>query len=231
MDRRLLPPARRNRDGHLPWNPLRWYARGEHERLQVIDELLHLLGTDNPNSYIHRESSPADANDRLHLSLSILPLDFARRVLTYAKSATQHERDTLQTTLRYVRGAREFRPVLNSSEVTRTELYLAGLPVFEALFGTDCGDLGSEMINHAEVTGWEAQKAPGATTYPNAYFLYTILWPNARYASYSTLAWLDEHALKLARFKDVLSARETFDRDFCELLLESAVPVISSGAL
>jgi len=231
MSRRLIPYARRNRAGRLPLNPLQWYARGERERRQIIDELWSLLGTDNPLSYLHTEHSPVDANERLYLSLSVLPLDFARRMLDYVKDASQHERDTLQTTLRYVRSASDIRPVMSDSEVSRVELYLTGLPVMEALVGSNCDDLGSAMVNHAETTEWNAHRAPGATTYPNGYFLYSMIWPKARYASYETLRWIDEHALELARFRSVLEQRGAFDREFCELLLASSTPVISSGIL
>ena len=249
MSRRLIPRARRNRAdaGRSLLKSFKWYSRGEKERLLVIDELRSMFGIANPNSYLHSEHDPDASDARLSATLLALPLDFARNILDYAKTLSQGDRDILQAVLRYIRHGHS-RGVLTDSEVRRVELYLTGIPVFTALTSGDPLEIGSVMLNHAEGTNWIAHTDQRAINYPNGYFLYTTLWsksvlPNyatlrwlGEYAKtmlpdYETLRWLDEHALELARFRSVLEQRGAFDREFCELLLASSAPVISSGVL
>lgn len=229
MARRLIPYARLGRDGRLPLNPFLWYPKGEKERARIVAELLSLLGTGNPNSSLHSEHDPRESDSRLYLAVSVLPLDFARKVLDYAKSVNQRERDILQMSLRYLRSAEDTRPVLTASRVNMVETYLNAMPLFEALAGGDLRDMGRLMVNHAENTHWEAHRSHHAREHPKGYFLYTVVWPKTPLPDRDTIAWLDTNAIKLAKLR--IGQRGAFDRGFCEVLLASSTPAVSSGAL
>lgn len=211
--------------------PLSWHPRNK-ERLLIIAELLALLGTDNPDSYLHNEVDPRESNSRLSATLSQLPLDFAQNLLDYCKETSQRNRDLIQAVLRYAREAgKNPRSLLNDSEVRRVEFYLSGIPVFSALTSGDPCEVGSMVVNHAERTSWEAHKKPRAFNYPYGYFFYTVVWPKTALPQYDDLVWLNGNALALAPYSSTLTQRGAFDREFCEVLLESSVPAISSGAL
>lgn len=210
---------------------LLWHPRDK-ERLPVIAELLSLLGTDNPDSYLHREADPRESNSRLQATLSQLPLEFAQNLLNYCETTSQHNRDLIQAVLRYVRHAgKNPRSLLNDADIRRVELYLSGLPVFTVLTSGDCLEVGSMVVNHAERTEWEAHKNPRAFHYPYGYFFYTVLWPKTALPHYDDLRWLDANAIALASYRSTLEQRGAFDRGFCELLMASSAPAISSGAL
>jgi hypothetical protein len=226
---RLAPYARLDPAGKLPWNPLAWFSKGEKERHRIIHELWALLGIANAKSSVHSESSPHDADERLYIALSMLPLGFASRVLAYAKDASQHDRDVLQIALRYLRSADDRGVVISESRVRMLEMYLSALPLFEVLAGGHLETLGKYLVNHAEIERWEAHRSIRARRYPLAYFLYTTLWPKTSLPSDNDLAWIEINALKLAKLP--IGQRGAFDRDYCELLLDTPAAAVVSGAL
>lgn len=229
MARRLIAYERLQRDGKLPLKPFLWYPKEEKERARIVADLLTLLGTENPNSYVHSEYDPSESESRLYATLTELPLDFARRVLDYAKSASQRDRDALQIALRFLRCADDRRTVLPDHRVEMLELYLSALPLFDAMGGGDIRELGAMLINHAEITKWEAHRNISARKFPNGYFLYTTFWPKTPLPPRDDLAWLDTNAMKLAKLS--ISDRGSFDRGYCEVLLESSATALISGAL
>lgn len=203
---------------------------GESERHQIVYDLWKLLGIANPNSYLHSESDPPGSDERLYLSLSMLPLDFARRVKTYAERATQRERDMLQIALRFLRAAKDDkRVVINESRVAMLKMYLDALPLFEVLAGGDIMMMGGFLVNHADSRNWEAHISIRARGNPLGYLLYTTIWPKNIIPSDDDLAWLNAHAMELAALP--IGDRGDFDRGYCELLLESPATAIVSGAL
>jgi hypothetical protein len=109
------------------------------------------------------------------------------------------------------------------------ELYLSAMPLFEVMAGGDIKDMGMLMANHAESTKWSAQNNLRARDYPNGYFLFTVNFPLTPLPDKDTLAWLDVNAITLAKLR--IGQRGGFNRGFCEVLLASSTPAVSSGAL
>lgn len=226
---RLLPYERVYLAEKLPAPTLTLFSKTERERHQIIYGLWKLLGVANPDSSIHAEHSPHDSDERLYLTLSMLPLDFARRVHAYAKDANQHQRDLLQISLRFLRSGKDKGVVISESRVSMLEMYLSALPLFVVLAEGDVMAVGGLLINHAEVTDWEAHRSIGGRRYPLGYFLYTNVWPKKPLPNDDDLAWMNDHALELAKLP--IGQRGRFDRNYCEVLLESSASALISGAL